>query len=216
MIKGWAKDIQINSTVPYSGKPMEYLGGNSFYHHELRKNLVFKKSKSLKYLQFSVSELSWDRENFKSDVETYDTYIDGTLNISRFQGFPLTVSLPFFSGAESLVESQNPVLKIDETMLKDMSPAQPFIHTERFSGFVFNSSLPFMYSIVLKQASSKIEGGNGYFANLLAQDFFIPVFIVTENFSYSDDGVSFFDHPNPEENPEILLDPKEASDQESL
>lgn len=50
VIKGWRKDIPINSTVPYSGKPMEYLGGNSFYHHELRKNLVFQKSKSLKYL----------------------------------------------------------------------------------------------------------------------------------------------------------------------
>lgn len=138
-----------------------------------------------------MSELSWSRENFKSDFDTYDTFIDGTLNISRFHDFPLTVSLPFFSGAQSLIDTQNLVVRIDETALKDMSPAQPFIHTERFSGFVFNSSLPLMYSIVLKQESPKVEGGVGYFSNLLAQDFFIPVFIVTENFSYSDEGVSF-------------------------
>lgn len=189
-IKGWKVDVKINSTVSYSGKPMEYINGNTFYHHSFRKNLVFDKSKSLKQLQFSISELSWNRLNFKSDVETYDTYIDGTLNVSRFHEIPVIVSLPFFKNSEALLETLSSVVTIDDMNLKDFTPIEPVIQVERFSGFVFNSSMPFMYSVVLKKYSGKIEGGRGYFSNLLTQDFFVPVFIATENFSYTDSGVS--------------------------
>lgn len=57
----------------------------------------------------------------------------------------------------------------------------PYFDIERFSGFTFEFTLPLQYSI-------KIDKG-GFFENIIDEDFYVPIFMQKEFFSYSEKGV---------------------------
>jgi hypothetical protein len=141
-----------------------------------------------------VRELVWNESNFEMNTEIYNSPINGTLNLEKFQGFPILASLQYFSGADFILQNQNSVVTIDHQQMQGdyltNKIQKPTILVERFSGFTFSTNLPFMYSMVLKKSSPLIDKGMGYFYNLLVQDFYVPICIVTETFSYNDDGVS--------------------------
>lgn len=76
----------------------------------------------------------------------------------------------------------NEILSLDGKQLNETEKIPvPYFDIERFSGFTFEYQLPFQFTIKIKKS--------GYFNTIIDEDFYIPIFLQTELFSYSETGV---------------------------
>lgn len=96
----WLKPVKLNGTLKFTSNPLNYYDGAIFYDNQLKRNLAFEKETIKTDLQFSLNRLRWKKDNFKADLETFDTEIPGVNNVERFVGFPAFVSLPYFEQGE--------------------------------------------------------------------------------------------------------------------
>lgn len=101
----WNKPVKIDSSIDYSGHPLNYIDGNNFFHQEMKRNLKFDKTKVVTDLQLSVNHLSWDPKNFEKNTETYDSYLSGINNLERFLNIPIVCSLPYFEQVPAVVDT---------------------------------------------------------------------------------------------------------------
>lgn len=57
----------------------------------------------------------------------------------------------------------------------------PYLDVERFSGFTFEYNIPLQFCIKIEKT--------GFFTTIIEQDFYIPIFIQNDYFSYTENGV---------------------------
>ena len=178
--KAWNKPVQIDSTIRYSSNPLNYIEDSSFYHNQMKKNLQFTRDSVTTSLQLDITKFTWNPQNFKKDVDTYDSYIEGINNLERFFNIPLICTLPYFDFTPSLLNIPKSTISVDGQSFYDIKKYdRPYFRVERFSGFTVDYNIPIQYNIVLQK--------KGMLADLLLQDLYVPNMIVTEQFVYSDE-----------------------------
>lgn len=94
--QAWKEAVPLNGTLLYITDPLSNNNEVTVYSSEQLKNLFFIPKGINKKFQFTVNNLEWDSDNFKTNPDIYDSTISGINNLSRFRNFPWVSSLKAF------------------------------------------------------------------------------------------------------------------------
>lgn len=100
--QAWPAMNYINSTLDTFNNPLSNSADITVFSQDQLRNLWFNPLSIQTELQFSVNYMAWSTKNFLND-SNYDSTLAGLNNLTRFRGFPLLASLPYFNQSSPLL-----------------------------------------------------------------------------------------------------------------
>lgn len=103
--QAWQQPVDINGTLNFITDPLANNNDITIYMNEYLRNVFFTPKQTKKEYQFVVNYLEWKTNNFKEELDIFDSTIPGFNNLSRFRNFPWVMSLLNFNHSKIYVTS---------------------------------------------------------------------------------------------------------------
>lgn len=92
----WQSPVKLTGSLEFLIKPLSSNSEVEVFLREQRRSVKFFKTREVTEEQFQLNILQWDTRNYHNDLQTFGSSIGGINNLSRFAGYNLVSSLPYF------------------------------------------------------------------------------------------------------------------------
>ena len=92
----WKDPVSIKGSLEFLAKPLSYNRDSEIFLRDQLRNVRFIKVDETSEEQFQLNILEWDPFNFNNNLGTYDSAIPGCNNLTKFAGYGMLSSLPYF------------------------------------------------------------------------------------------------------------------------